>query len=87
MRTESLPLPPDPVDPSTGWAHRLTRLAALADAVVEKLHATAEHENLSPDSPVEFGIELGEVLKTEIAALRREAALQETARLIGRIAA
>lgn len=65
---------------------RLTRLAALAHATVEQMHAATEHEDISPDSPIEFGIELGMVLKAEIAELRRQVAIEETERLVGRIA-
>lgn len=75
------------MDTTHNMTCRLARLAALAHATVEQMHAATEHEDISPDSSIMFGIELGMVLKAEIAELRRQVAMEETARLVRRVAA
>lgn len=75
--------PPTPsVDPSVpSWldAHlssQLTRLAALTDAVLDQIFATAEEGILPSGSSIEFATELAFVLKTQIAELRRRADME-----------
>lgn len=92
MNMAIIPPPADSVDlatttprPVLNLTSKLTRIAALAEAEMDQIYAVAEDENLSLDSAVGMAIELGMVLKAEIADLRRLVAMEESARLVGRV--